>query len=104
MKKSGIPLGKIIGRNAQPIVLQTEPVVQQPEPVTPRAPTSTRPPRTRKVTPTREVPKPTRDTVKQLNVEIPLELHKRVKVKAMLEGRSMADVVEELLEGWAGEM
>jgi predicted HicB family RNase H-like nuclease len=37
-----------------------------------------------------------------LNVEIPLELHKRVKVKAMLEGKSLVAVVEELLEEWAG--
>jgi predicted HicB family RNase H-like nuclease len=41
-----------------------------------------------------------RDTVKQLNAKIPLELHKRVKVKAILEGKSLAAVVEKLLEEW----
>jgi hypothetical protein len=98
MKQKRIPLNQLMGRSAEATVQQTEPAL-----AAPRAPTSTRQPRTRTATPTREVQKPMRDTVKQLNVEIPLELHKRVKVKAMLEGKSMAAVVEELLEEWAGE-
>jgi hypothetical protein len=68
-----------------------------------RAATNIRKPatRARAATPARATPKSKSSVQKQLNVLIPQELHR--KVKAMLEGKSMADVVEELLEGWAGE-
>lgn len=37
----------------------------------------------------------------KLTVEVPRELHRAAKVKAAQEGRSLADVIRELLTGWA---
>lgn len=39
----------------------------------------------------------------RINVRIPPELKRRVKAKAALQGKTLSDVVRELLEAWVGE-
>jgi hypothetical protein len=94
-KAKRTPLGNLVGRSAEPITQALS---------TPAA-TNTRKPatRARAATPARATPKSKPDVQKQLNVLIPQELHRRVKVKAMLEGKNLGALVEELLEEWAGE-
>jgi predicted HicB family RNase H-like nuclease len=38
--------------------------------------------------------------MKQINVRIPDELHRAVKMKAASQGRSMAEIIKEFLEQW----
>ncbi len=98
MKNKRTPLNQIMGRSAEVAVQPTTitPVILTATP----APVNTRKPRTRAAT--REVKTPTRDTLKPLYVMIPEELHRKVKAKVSLEGKSMGGVVEELLEEWVG--
>jgi hypothetical protein len=94
-KAKRIPLGQLMGRDAEPTA----------KPSSATAATNTRKPatRARAATPARTTPKSKPDVQKQLNVLIPQELHRRVKIKAMLEGKNLGALVEELLEEWAGE-
>jgi hypothetical protein len=98
MKNKRTPLNQIMGRTAE-VAIQS--VTSNP-PVIP-APVNTRKPRSRAATPTREVKNPSRDTLKPLYVMIPQDLHRKVKAKVSLEGKSLGGLVEELLEEWAGE-
>lgn len=41
-------------------------------------------------------------TPKRVTVEVEPELHRQAKIKAASEGRTIADVVRELLAGWTG--
>lgn len=43
-----------------------------------------------------------RDVQKQLNVLISLDVHRRAKAKASLEGVTLGAVAERLLRGWLG--
>jgi hypothetical protein len=42
-----------------------------------------------------------KSALKRLNVNVPLDLWKSAKVRAVEEGRTMTDVVTQLLEGYA---
>ncbi len=98
MKNKRTPLNQIMGRSAEATLQPSTitPVIVTPAP----APVNTRKPRTRAAT--REVKTPTRDTLKPLYVMIPQDLHRKVKAKVSLEGKSLGGLVEELLEEWAG--
>jgi hypothetical protein len=41
---------------------------------------------------------PVSEPVKRFTFEVPLSLHKRIKIKCAAQGRQMAEVVRELLE------
>ena len=41
------------------------------------------------------------DLTKRITVNVPEELHRRVKVKAALLGRSVSDILRTYLEQWA---
>jgi hypothetical protein len=97
MKKSGIPLNQILGRTPE-VAAQPANVVTS-APIVP-APVNTRKPRTRAATPTQAVKNPARDALKPLYVLIPQDLHRKVKAKVSLEGKSLGGLVEELLEEW----
>ena len=44
------------------------------------------------------------DLTKRITVKVPEELHRRVKVKAALLGRSVSDIVRAYLEQWASDV
>jgi hypothetical protein len=100
MKNKRTPLNQIMGRTAEAAVQPATTITPIIVTATP-APVNTRKPRTRAAT--REVKTPTRNALKPLYVMIPEDLHRKVKAKVSLEGKSMGGVVEELLEEWAGE-
>ncbi len=89
-KAKRTPLGNLVGRSAEPITQASSATTAA----------NTRKPATRARAST---PKSKPDVQKQLNVLIPQELHRRVKVKATLEGKNLGALVEELLEEWARE-
>ena len=95
MKNKRTPLNQIMGRTEEVAVQPAStitPVILTSAPV----PVNSRKPRTQAAT--REVKTPTRDALKPLYVMIPEDLHRKVKAKVSLEGKSMGGVVEELLE------
>ncbi len=49
------------------------------------------------------IPSAERDAQKQLNVLISLDVHRRAKAKASLEGVTLGAVAERLLRNWLGE-
>jgi hypothetical protein len=94
-KAKRIPLGQLMGRDAAPSAKAS----RTPAAMNTRKSAT----RSRAATPARATAKSKPDVQKQLNVLIPQELHRKVKVKAMLEGKNLGALVEELLEEWAGE-
>lgn len=44
------------------------------------------------------------DLTKRITVNVPEELHRRVKVKAALLGRSVSDILRTYLEQWASDV
>jgi hypothetical protein len=97
IKAKRTPLGEIMGRTAE---IAVQPInVFTPAPVAP-ASVNARKSRSRAATPTREVKNPARDALKPLYVLIPQDLHRKVKAKVSLEGKSLGGLVEELLEEW----
>jgi hypothetical protein len=97
MKAKRTSLSELMGRTAE-VAVQPANVVT-PAPIAP-APVNTRKPRTRAATPTPAVKNPARDALKPLYVLIPQDLHRKVKAKVSLEGKSLGGLVEELLEEW----
>jgi plasmid stability protein len=41
---------------------------------------------------------------KRITVKVPEELHRKVKVKAALVGKSVSDILREYLEQWASDV
>ena len=41
---------------------------------------------------------------KRITVRVPESLHRKVKAKAALVGKSVSDVLREYLEGWTGDV